>query len=90
MNAAIRREAFSGRLKGALVDAGDALDSKREFHAAFNRRYAGRPLSLASVYRWVEADAYPTAGKLSIIACMPGVSEEWLRHGTGNPRTAGD
>ncbi len=85
MNAAIRREAFSERLKSALVRAGYALESKREFHAEFNRRYAGRPLSIASVYRWMQADAYPTDDKLSIIAGMLGVSAAWLRHGTGNP-----
>jgi hypothetical protein len=90
MNAAIRREAFSERLKSALAHAGYAIDSKREFHAEFNRRYAGRPLSLASVYRWIEADAYPTDDKLSIIAGMLGVSAAWLRHGIGHPGCAGD
>ncbi len=88
MNAAIRREAFSGRLRMALAWAGYPANSKREFHAEFNRRYPGKPLSLASVYRWVDADAYPTPEKLSVIAGMLGVSSEWLRHGEGNQRRA--
>ncbi len=85
MNAAIRREAFSDRLRMALAWAGYPANSKREFHAEFNRRYAGKPLSLASVYRWVDADAYPTEDKLSVIAGMLGVSPQWLRHGMGEP-----
>lgn len=86
MNAAIRREAFSNRLRTALTWAGYPVNSKREFHAEFNRRYLGKPLSLASIYRWVDADAFPTEDKLSVIAGMLGVSSEWLRYGSGEPR----
>lgn len=86
MNAAIRREAFSDRLRMALIWAGYPAHSKREFHAEFNRRYPGKPLSLASVYRWIDADAFPTEDKLSVIAGMLGVSSDWLRHGSGESR----
>lgn len=84
----LERDAFSTRLREALLRA--APDSARPSPLAreFNRRYAGAPVTLHATRKWLGGDAIPAQDKLRVLADWLGVSAEWLRFGAGSAAAA--
>jgi transcriptional regulator with XRE-family HTH domain len=75
------RELFSQRLRQALTNARYAADSPTRLAREFNLRYAGRPVTIHAVRKWLIGEAIPTQEKLQALAVWLGVSAEWLRFG---------
>ncbi len=83
MRATLEREAFSQRLREALLRAGDDGASPTRLAREFNRRYPGRPITLHAARKWLQAEAIPAQDKVRVLAEWLGVSAEWLRFGEG-------
>jgi len=77
------REAFSRRLAKALKDSKVDAGSPTAFAREFNRRYAGKPVSIHAARKWLMGESIPTQDKLRLLASWLGVSAEWLRFGDG-------
>ncbi len=83
MQSYLERDAFSSRLREALLrqapDATRAAALAREF----NRRYAGAPVTLHATRKWLGGESIPGQDKLRVLADWLGVTAEWLRFGQG-------
>ncbi|GAB1394404.1 transcriptional regulator [Rhodocyclaceae bacterium] len=78
------REAFSRRLRQALVAAGVDERSPTALARRFNLRHksdSGEGVSVNAAYRWLRGESIPTQDKLKILAAWLGVTPEWLRFG---------
>lgn len=87
MNIHDEREAFSERLKQALRNIGERVDSPTSLARAFNRRYPGKPISAHAARKWLYAEAIPGQDKLRILSLWLGHSAEWLRFGDEAPQS---
>jgi len=87
MNIHDEREAFSQRLKQALKDAGERVDSPTLLARAFNRRYPGNPVSVHAARKWLYGEAIPGQDKLRVFSLWLGLSAEWLRFGDEVPQS---
>ncbi len=81
MKSISEREAFSQRLTTALKDAKVDVSSPTGFAREFNRRYAGKAVSIHAVRKWLMGESIPMQDKLRLLAAWLGVSAEWLRFG---------
>lgn len=79
------RDAFSQRLKEALKNLGERTDSPTALARAFNRRYAGEPVTVHAARKWLYGEAIPAQDKVRVLAEWLGVSAESLRFGDGAP-----
>jgi transcriptional regulator with XRE-family HTH domain len=75
------RRDFSQRLKQALRLAEYVADSPTQLAREFNLRFAGRPVTIHAVRKWLVGEAIPTQEKLLVLAQWLGVSAQWLRFG---------
>ncbi|WP_068636262.1 hypothetical protein [Thauera butanivorans] len=80
----LERDAFSTRLREALVRVAPDAARPTALAREFNRRYAGEPVTLHAARKWLGGDAIPAQDKLRVLADWLGVSAEWLRFGAGN------
>jgi hypothetical protein len=78
-----QRIAFSKRLAQELKRIGQPLSSPTKISRAFNQHYSGQSVSAQTVRKWLLAEAVPTQPKLLALAAWLGVSEQWLRYGSG-------
>ena len=78
-----QRIAFSKRLAQELKRIGQPLGSPTKIARTFNQHYSGQPVSAQTVRKWLLAEAVPTQPKLLALAAWLGVSEQWLRYGSG-------
>lgn len=82
------RTEFSERLAAAVLAAGHdarAVMVRREF----NVRSGGDTVTEYAVRRWLNGGSLPKQPKVSVLARWLGVTQEWLRFGTG-PRSLPD
>ncbi|MDB5727723.1 MAG: hypothetical protein JWQ00_928 [Noviherbaspirillum sp.] len=82
MSNVIERSEFSSRLREALRREGYP-ESATRLAREFNSRFAGNPVSVHAVRKWLMGEAIPTQEKLRLLSQWFGVSAEWLRFGTG-------
>ncbi|MES2538079.1 MAG: hypothetical protein V4632_19640 [Pseudomonadota bacterium] len=75
------RERFSHRLQQALRNAQHSPDSPTELARDFNRRFAGRPITVHAARKWLVAEAIPTQDKMRTLSEWLLVPIEWLRFG---------
>ena len=78
-----QRIAFSKRLAQELKRIGQPVGSPTQIARTFNQHYSGQPVSAQTVRKWLLAEAVPTQPKLLALAAWLGVSEQWLRYGSG-------
>ncbi len=77
------RIAFSKRLSHELKRIGQPLSSPTQIARAFNQHFSGQGVTAQTVRKWLLAEAMPTQPKLLSLAAWLGVSEQWLRYGSG-------
>lgn len=82
------RDAFSERLKVALKNAGHRVDSPTTLVRAFNKRFAGNPVSVNAARKWLYGEAIPGQDKIRTLAEWLGVTTEYLRFGDGGEMAA--
>lgn len=83
MQSYLERDAFSTRLRDALVRVAPGTARPTALAREFNRRYAGAPVTLHATRKWLGGEAIPAQDKLRVLADWLGVSAEWLRFGEG-------
>lgn len=79
---------FSQRLVAAVVAAGhdpSATIVTREFNVRSERV----TVTKHAVRRWLKGGSFPTQAKMTILARWLGVTQEWLRFGTGSRLSIG-
>jgi transcriptional regulator with XRE-family HTH domain len=72
--------AFTGRLETRLREQGKTL-SPTALARDFNLRWRGSPISVNATRKWLTGEAIPTMDKLSVLANLLGVTDDWLRWG---------
>ncbi len=72
---------FRDRLHQALRAAGYRLNEHSLLTREFNALYAGPPVAVSSVFRWLNGESVPAPDKLETLAGMLNVSPSWLRDG---------
>ncbi|MRV73556.1 hypothetical protein GJ700_17730 [Duganella sp. FT92W] len=82
------RQEFSLRLKKELERMGLPLSSPTRIAAEFSAKYPRNKIAAQTVRKWLFAEAIPTQAKLLALAEWLGVSEQWLRFGTGRRRSS--
>ena len=82
------KEAFSERLARLLDDAGVGTSSPTYVAQEFNRRYAGKPVSVQGVRKWLGGEAIPAPDKIRTLSKWLRVSPYWLHYGEENPAPA--
>jgi len=75
------RSQFSARLKAVLASARGLQPSPTLVAREFNERFAGKPVTVHAVRKWLVGEAIPTQDKLRALAKWLEVSVEWLRFG---------
>jgi transcriptional regulator with XRE-family HTH domain len=82
------QESFSLRLKAALRDAHypHCAESPTRLAREFNARFSGHAISPHAVRKWLRGEAIPTQEKLRIVARWLGVTAEWLRFDSTDPK----
>lgn len=78
-----QRIAFSKRLTQELKRIGQPIGSPTQISRAFNKIFAGQPVSAQTVRKWLLAEGMPAQPKLLALAAWLGVSAQWLRFGSG-------
>lgn len=81
MHPSDERESFSLRLLESLEKKGLSGHGPTTLARAFNRRYAGRPVTVHAARKWLLGEAIPAQDKLLVLARWLGVTPEWLRFG---------
>ena len=77
------RIAFSKRLNHELKLIGQPISSPTQIARAFNQHFSGQGVTAQTIRKWLLAEAMPTQPKLLALAAWLGVSEQWLRYGSG-------
>ncbi|MBW8078016.1 MAG: hypothetical protein GJU76_08085 [Gallionella sp.] len=77
------RVAFSKRLTHELKRIGQPISSPTQIARAFNSHFSGQGVTAQTVRKWLLSEAMPTQPKLLALAAWLGVSEQWLRYGSG-------
>ncbi len=77
------RIAFSKRLNHELKRIGQPISSPTQIARAFNQHFSGQGVTAQTMRKWLLAEAMPTQPKLLALAAWLGVSEQWLRYGSG-------
>lgn len=72
--------AFTRRLASRLKDQGKTL-SPTALAREFNLRWRGTPITVNATRKWLTGEAIPTLDKLTVLAHLLDVSEDWLRWG---------
>lgn len=72
--------AFKQRLETRLRQKGKTL-SPTALAREFNLRWRGAPVSVNATRKWLTGEAIPTWDKLSVLANLLDVSDNWLRWG---------
>lgn len=75
------KEEFGLRLRQALTSAGIDGGSPTRLAQEFNRRTAGKSVSVYAARKWMFGESMPTQDKLRTLASWLGVSPVWLRFG---------
>lgn len=76
------RTEFSARLIEALRAAGH--DPRAQLVTReFNVRSGGSPVTAYAVRRWLNGGSFPTQPKICVLARWLGVTQVWLRYGSG-------
>lgn len=83
MQSYFEHDAFSARLREALLRAAPDAARPAALAREFNRRYAGSPVTLHASRKWLGGEAIPAQDKLRVLADWLGVTAEWLRFGQG-------
>lgn len=83
MQSYLEHDAFSARLREALLRAAPDIARPAALAREFNRRYAGTPVTLHATRKWLGGEAIPAQDKLRVLADWLGVTAEWLRFGQG-------
>jgi len=73
-------QAFARRLENRLRHQGKTL-SPTALAREFNLRWRGAPVTVNATRKWLMGEAIPTLDKLSVLASLLDVSEDWLRWG---------
>jgi len=73
-------QAFARRLENRLRSQGKTL-SPTTLAREFNLRWRGPPVTVNATRKWLTGEAIPTLDKLSVLANLLDVSEDWLRWG---------
>ena len=74
------RSNFADRLHAALAAAGQPV-SPTAFARAYNLRADGAAVTLHGARKWLKGEAFPTQGKLLVLARWLNVNATWLRFG---------
>ena len=82
------KDAFSKRLARLLDDAGVGTSSPTHVAQEFNRRYAGKPVSVQGVRKWLGGEAIPAPDKIRTLSKWLRVSPYWLHYGEEKPAPA--
>lgn len=83
MQSYFEHDAFSARLREALLRTAPDAARPAALAREFNRRYAGSPVTLHASRKWLGGEAIPAQDKLRVLADWLGVTAEWLRFGQG-------
>lgn len=81
--------AFTRRLETRLRDQGKTL-SPTALAREFNLRWRGTSISVNATRKWLNGEAIPTLDKLSVLANLLDVSEDWLRWGDKSMQEPGN
>ncbi len=73
---------FRDRLHHALKAAGYRTNEHSLLARHFNAAYAGPPVAVSSVFRWLNGDTLPAPDKMVTLAGMLNVTPSWLKDGT--------
>lgn len=82
-----QRIAFSKRLNEELRRIGQPVSSPTQIARAFNKQYAGPPVTAQTIRKWLLSEGMPTQPKLLALADWLGVSAQWLRYGSSERQT---
>lgn len=72
---------FRDRLHHALKAAGYRVNEHSLLAREFNAVYAGPPVAVSSVFRWLNGETIPAPDKLDTLAGLLNVTPAWLRDG---------
>jgi transcriptional regulator with XRE-family HTH domain len=75
------KQSFSRRLREALKRAQSGARGPAAIAREFNLRYAGTPVTVQAVHKWISGKALPSQDKLRALALWLEVSPQWLRFG---------
>jgi transcriptional regulator with XRE-family HTH domain len=78
------QNAFSQRLYQEFKRAGLPMHSPTEITRFINRRVLNGKVSTQAVRKWLYHGVYPSQDKIMNLAHWLGISEQWLRFGTGD------
>ena len=83
------KEEFSQRLRVAMTAAGLEI-SGTVLEGAFNRKWHGAPVSVQTVWNWINGRTIPRQDRLQVLAKLLKVDPHALQYGAPEPLSAAE